>query len=47
VRVLAEQQGCTPESLGMRRRRAEVKLAEAISSGRLDYATTVDLMTER
>ncbi|ARF78078.1 sigma-70 family RNA polymerase sigma factor [Kitasatospora aureofaciens] len=47
VRVLAEQRGCTPESLGMKRRRAEVKLAEAIRSGRLDCTATVDLMTER
>ncbi|WP_329562022.1 hypothetical protein [Kitasatospora sp. NBC_01266] len=47
VRVLAERAGCTPESLGMRRRRAEVKLVAALRDGRLDCATTVNLMSER
>ncbi|WP_280691873.1 MULTISPECIES: hypothetical protein [unclassified Kitasatospora] len=47
VRVLAERSGCSPESVGMRRRRAEVKLVAALREGRLDCTTTVDLMSER
>ncbi|GAA1961987.1 sigma-70 family RNA polymerase sigma factor [Kitasatospora viridis] len=47
VRVLAERAGCTPESLGMRRRRAEVRLIEALRGGRLDCTPTADLMTQR